>query len=91
MSTQSFYWLIELGPQCYLEALTPAGGMARFAWTSSHDRALKFVTKEQCNATLDAIRELDRALFPINLPTCARAVEHGWISPISPAPQQEGT
>lgn len=88
-----FRWLIEAPGAKYL-AVQVLTGSAAFEWTSDHNRALAFRSREQADSALAALRQMDRALtakidhglswgtlfaFEPALGN-AKAVEHGWMS-----------
>lgn len=80
-----FRWLIEAPGQRYLAARKI--GNYEFHWTQDHNAAIAFRTESQADATMMAIRDMDRAIngfdkglfaFEVNLGN-AKAVEHGWV------------
>lgn len=74
-----FAWMIEAPGQRYL-SVRHLGSLRDFCWTEDHNAALKFVSNEQADATMMAIRELDRELFAFARTLGdARATEHGWL------------
>jgi len=63
-----------------------------FEWTIDHDRALAFRTRDQADALMMAVRQMDRQIngfdkglfgFEASLGNAA-AVEHGWMTPTLP-------
>lgn len=93
-SNSDFRWLIEAPGPRYL-AVQRLSGSDNFEWTTDHNRALAFRTKEQADGLMAALRLMDRALtakinhgklswgdlfaFEPKLGN-AKAVEHGWIA-----------
>lgn len=94
-----FRWLIEAPGPRYL-AVQRLTGSSSFEWTADHDKALAFRSEAQADDMLTALRQMDRdfdshknhgklswgELFAFE-PTLgnAKAVEHGWIAPLTPA------
>lgn len=92
-SVRDFRWLIEAPGQRYL-AVQRLRMSDNFVWTSDHNAALAFRSKEQAEALMMAVRQMDREfdsyqnggklswgkLFSFE-PTLgnAAAVEHGWM------------
>lgn len=92
-SRSDFRWLIEAPGQKYL-AIQRLSGSDNFEWTSDHDKALAFRSKEQADALMMAVRQMDREIdglrnrgklswgtlfaFETTLGNAA-AVEHGWM------------
>lgn len=81
-----FRWLIEAPGARYL-AVQRLNMSDNFEWTIDHDRAIAFRTQDQADATMMAIRQMDRQIngfdkglfaFEATLGN-ARAVEHGWL------------
>jgi len=56
-----FRWLIEAPGQRYL-AVQRLHVSDNFEWTGDHDRALAFRSKEQADALMMAVRQMDRDL-----------------------------
>ncbi len=89
-----FRWLIEAPGQKYL-AVQRLTSSRNFEWTTDHNKALAFRSKEQADDLMEALRQIDREfdsyqnggklswgkLFAFE-PTVgnARAVEHGWMA-----------
>lgn len=79
-----FRWLIEAPGARYL-AVQRLSMSDNFKWTGDHDKALAFRSKEQADALMMAVRQMDRtyasgALFAFEVTLGnAAAVEHGWI------------
>ncbi len=82
-----FRWLIEAPGPRYL-AVQRLSTSDNFIWTTDHDAALAFRSKEQAEALMMAVRQWDRELhgfdkglfaFEATLGN-AKAVEHGWLS-----------
>lgn len=80
-----FAWLIEAPGPYYLEA-RELGHMYDFHWTRDPNRALRFHSEKQADATMMALRTTQPALFGFakNL-TDPRAIEHGWLDPAGAA------
>lgn len=81
-----FRWLIEAPGPHYL-AVQQLHMSDNFEWTTDHNRALAFRTQDQADATMMAIRQMDRQIngldkrlfaFEASLGN-AKAVEHGWL------------
>jgi hypothetical protein len=83
-SNPDFRWLIEAPGTRYL-AVQRLHMSDNFEWTTDHDRALAFRSKEQADALMMAVRQMDRtyaagALFAFEITLGnAAAVEHGWM------------
>lgn len=76
-----FAWLIEAPSQFYLAARQHRNGY-EFHWTQEHNDALRFVSEQQAELTMMAVRQLAPSLFGFaDVLNMARAVEHGWLSP----------
>lgn len=79
-----FRWLIEAPGTRYL-AVQRLSMSDNFEWTSDHDKALAFRSKEQADALMMAVRQMDRmyasgSLFAFEATLGnATAVEHGWM------------
>lgn len=74
-----FSWLIEAPGPNYLYVRT-IGLVPDFAWTKDHNKALPFVSQEQADTTMMAIRGLAPALFGFAVTLGdAKPVEHGWL------------
>ncbi len=83
---KDFRWLIEAPGTRYL-AVQRLNMSDNFEWTGDHDRALAFRSKEQADALMMAVRQMDRALngfdkglfaFEAQLGNAA-PIEHGWM------------
>lgn len=83
-----FRWLIEAPGPRYL-GVQRLSMMDNFEWTSDHDKALAFRSKDQADALMMAVRQMDRQIngfdkglfgFEASLGN-AKAVEHGWLGP----------
>jgi hypothetical protein len=74
-----FSWLIEAPGQNYL-ATREIGHDPRFFWTNDHAKAIRFISKEQADGVMMAVRQLAPELwaFAMNLGE-ARPVEHAWL------------
>lgn len=86
-----FRWLIEAPGPKYL-AVQRLSQSDNFEWTTDHNEALAFRSKEQADALMMAVRQIDRRLnshdgipsslslfgFEISLGN-AKPVEHGWM------------
>ena len=81
-----YRWLIEAPGLRYL-AVQRLHMSDNFEWTLDHNKALAFRTKEQADALMMAVRQMDRALngfdkglfaFEAQLGN-ATPVEHGWM------------
>lgn len=81
-----FHWLIEAPGQRYL-AVQRLHVSDTFEWTTDHNKALAFRDREQADAAMMAIRQMDRQIngfdkglfaFEATLGNAA-AVEHGWV------------
>jgi hypothetical protein len=87
-----FRWLIEAPGARYL-AVQRFRMSDNFEWTCDHNRALAFRSKEQAEALMMAIRQMDReyatgALFAFEATLGnAKPVEHGWVTR-PPAPRE---
>ena len=88
-SAGNFRWLIEAPGQRYL-AIQRLNMSDNFEWTSDHNKALAFRSKEQADALMMAVRQVSRdfgrpdtmfgALFAFETTLGnATAVEHGWM------------
>lgn len=81
---QDFRWLVEAPGARYL-AVQRLSMSDSFEWTGDHDKALAFRSKEQADALMMAVRQMDRtyaggALFAFEVTLGnAAAVEHGWM------------
>lgn len=79
-----FRWLIEAPGTKYL-AIQRLSMSDNFEWTSDHNKALAFRSKEQADALMMAVRQMDREyrggqLFAFEaMLGNARPTEHGWI------------
>ncbi len=74
-----FSWLIEAPGPYYLGARKV--GRYEFFWTDNPSRATRFMSAEQADGVMMAVRELkpDMFAFAVNLRD-ARPIEHGWVS-----------
>lgn len=73
-----FAWLIEAPGTKYLA--TRRLGINEFYWTSDHNTALRFISEQQADGVMMAVRELVPPLFEFARTLGeARPVEHGWI------------
>lgn len=88
--SDNFAWVIEAPGPRYLSVrrLGGIGGMHDFVWSSEHQQAIRFMSEQQADLTMMAIRDMDRRIngfdkglfaFEVNLGN-ARAVEHGWLA-----------
>lgn len=81
---RDFRWLIEAPGTRYL-AVQRLHMSDNFEWTTDHDRALAFRSKEQADALMMTVRQMDRtyaagALFAFEITLGnAAVVEHGWM------------
>ena len=82
----NFRWLIEAPGPRYL-AVQRLHMSDNFEWTGDHDKALAFRSKEQADALMMAVRQMDRQIngfdkglfaFEVTLGNAA-PVEHGWM------------
>ena len=80
-----FRWLIEAPGQRYL-AVQRLKVSNNFEWTTDHNKALTFRSQDQADATMMAVRQMDRQIngfdkglfaFEASLGN-AKPVEHGW-------------
>lgn len=78
-----FRWLIEAHGQKYL-AVQRLSMSDNFIWTADHNEALAFRSKDQADALMMAVRQMDRHLqdgvlfaFERHIGN-AQPVEHGW-------------
>lgn len=75
-----FAWVIEAPGQHYLAA-REIGGLTSFHWTTDHEKALRFWSREQADLTASGVRRLEPALWAF-AGTLGEAWprEHGWIA-----------
>jgi hypothetical protein len=74
-----FRWLIEAPGTKYL-AVRRIKTMADFVWTSDHNTALAFRTKEQADDLMMAVRDLKPDIFGFERTLGnAAPVEHAWM------------
>lgn len=79
-----FRWLIEAPGPRYL-SVQRLNLSDNFKWTEDHDKAIRFMSKEQADAVMMAVRQIDRQYMGehlFNFETTlgnARPVEHGWL------------
>lgn len=76
MTTQ-FAWVIEAPGPSYLAVRELAGW--QFYWSADHAKALRFVTREQADQVMMAVRQAYPALFFNEYPHYPKPVEHGWM------------
>ena len=75
-----FAWLIEAPGQRYL-AVQCLRMSNSFEWSQDHNKAIRFYSKEQADATMMAVRQLAPDFFGFEKTIGdARPVEHGWIN-----------
>jgi hypothetical protein len=88
--TTDFSWLIEAPGQRYL-AVQRLHMSDNFEWTADHDKALAFRSRDQADALMMAVRQMDRQIngfdkglfaFEATLGN-AVPVEHGWMTTVS--------
>lgn len=74
-----FGWLIEAPGARYL-GTREIGHFPEFFWTTDHALATRFLSEQQADGVMMAVRRMDPALFAfaVNLGD-ARPVEHGWL------------
>lgn len=86
-----FIWLIEAPGQNYL-GTREIGHFPQFYWTSDANKALRFMSKEQADGVMMAVRRLEPSLwaFAVNLGD-AWPREHGWLYEARPAPAVENS
>lgn len=70
-------WLIEMQGSSWLGARHLGG--YEFYWTSDPYKAIQFVTKEQADLVMMAVRQLRPDLFPNCLPQPIQATEHIYL------------
>lgn len=81
---RDFRWLIEAPGARYL-AIRRMSMSDTFEWTVDHDKALALRSKEQADALMMAVRQMDReyaggSLFAFEATLGnAAAIEHGWM------------
>jgi hypothetical protein len=89
-SAFAFTWLVEAPGQKYLAARQIPLSREEFHWTSDHNAALRFVSREQADMTMMAVRQLAPHLFGFAVTLGeARAVEHGWLVDLTPPKADE--
>ena len=78
--TNQVYWLIEApGPQ-YLRT-RHIGCHPDFSWSDDANEAIKFVSYEQADGVMMAVRALEPSLFGFERALRdAKAIEHAWIN-----------
>jgi hypothetical protein len=66
-------WLIEAPGRMFLGACS-----RQFTWTADWNKAIRFVSKEQADDVMMAVRELCRDMFPdaFGVP---KPTEHSWF------------
>ena len=75
-----FAWLVEAPGQNYL-GVRQIAHYPEFFWTNDHTKALRFISKEQADGVMMAVRRMAPELwaFAVNLGD-SWPREHAWIS-----------
>ena len=75
-----FSWIIEAPGQNYL-ATREIAHQSEFFWTSDHARALRFISSQQADGVMMAVRLLAPRLWDFAAMLGeAKPVEHAWIN-----------
>ena len=79
-----FAWLIEAPGPMYLRTRT-IGHHPDFGWTHEANEALRFISKDQADGVMMAVRRMEPALFAFES-TLGNAWprEHGWLALATP-------
>lgn len=77
---EAFAWLIEAPGARYL-GTHEIGHDPRFFWTTDHNKALRFMSKDAADGAMMAVRALAPELWAFAIPLGeARPMEHGWFN-----------